>query len=164
MPPKRKDQPMSCDWTKPPVRMVGKSARHATRLFTYKGNYLWRGVMTEQYKPGGDDWSRIVRKTLIGNRGESVKFHLRYFEIAPNGCSSYEVHKHEHVVIGIRGRGVCIAGKRQYSIGFLDTLYIKSGEPHQLKNTSRTPFGFFCIVNAKRDKPKIIRKRISPLY
>ncbi len=132
------------------------------RLLTYKGNFAWKGVRKEQYKAGGEEWCGIVRKTLIGNRGESAKFHLRYFEIAPNGCSSYEVHKHEHVVIGIRGRGVCIVGKKQYSIGYLDTLYIKSGEPHQLRNTSRMPFGFFCIVNARRDKPKIIRNEPTP--
>jgi hypothetical protein len=41
---------------------------------------------------------------------------------------------------------------------FLDTLYIAPEAPHQLSNPFREPFGFFCIVNAKRDKPKMIKK------
>ncbi|MCJ7483553.1 MAG: cupin domain-containing protein, partial [Thermodesulfovibrionales bacterium] len=71
--------------------------------------------------------------------------------------SSFEMHTHEHVVIGVRGNGICIAGRKKYKIGFLDTLYIKPNEPHQLRNPSNEPFGFFCIVNAKRDRPKTIR-------
>jgi ribulose-bisphosphate carboxylase large chain len=81
---------------------------------------------------------------------------LRYFEIAPGGYSSFETHRHEHVVIGIRGEGVCTVKKKKYSIGFLDTLYIETSAPHQLTNPFKEPFGFFCIVNAKRDRPKRI--------
>jgi ribulose-bisphosphate carboxylase large chain len=42
---------------------------------------------------------------LSGKRGESQRFHVRYFEIAPGGYSTLEKHEHEHVVIPIRGRG-----------------------------------------------------------
>jgi ribulose-bisphosphate carboxylase large chain len=130
--------------------------KNRNRFFSHKGDFSWQGIRTEKYKPEGKDWAFIIRKTLIGNHGESTKFHLRYFEIAPHGFSSFEIHTHEHVVIGIRGKGTCIAGKKKYTIGFLDTLYIRPKEPHQLKNPYKTPFGFFCIVNAKRDKPKIL--------
>ena len=126
------------------------------RFYRYEGEFSWHGIITEKYKPADKNWAAIVRKTLIGNHGETTKFHLRYFEIAPGGYSSFELHKHEHVVIGIRGQGICVVGKKKYKIGFLDTLYIKPGEPHQLRNISNEPFGFFCIVNAKRDRPKIL--------
>ncbi len=133
--------------------------KNKIRFYKYKGNFTWRGIKTERYKPAGKDWADIIRQTLIGNHGETTKFHLRYFEIAPGGYSSFEMHTHEHVVIGIRGEGICIAGKKKYRIRFLDTLYIKPNEPHQLQNPYDEPFGFFCIVNAKRDRPKTLSQR-----
>jgi ribulose-bisphosphate carboxylase large chain len=155
----KKNDPVSCDWKKKSAKKDNKSLDNKSRLYRCAGNFAWRGIKTELYKPikpAGKDWAEIVRQTLIGNHGETTKFHLRYFEIAPGGFSSLEMHKHEHVVIGIRGKGICAAGKKKYEIGFLDTLYIKPGEPHQLRNISNKPFGFFCIVNAKRDRPKIL--------
>ena len=135
----------------------GKGTRKGKkRFYRHKGNFSWHGIHREKYKSACNSWTDIIRQTLIGNHGESAKFHLRYFEIAPNGYSSFEKHRHEHVVIGIRGEGVCTAGNRKYKIRFLDTLYINPDEPHQLRNPFNEPFGFFCIVNAKRDKPIII--------
>jgi quercetin dioxygenase-like cupin family protein len=148
----------SCDWRSMPERP--KQNRNRTRLYKYEGDFSWTGIKTEKYKHGKGDWSGILRRTLIGNHGESAKFHLRYFEIAQGGCSSFEMHKHEHVVIGVTGKGVCIAGNEKHQIGFLDTLYIAPDTPHQLGNPFREPFGFFCIVNSKRDKPRIIKKEI----
>lgn len=142
----------SCDWRNPKKQGV----KNKNRFYKYRGNFTWRGIKTERYKSRGGDWSDIVRQTLIGKHGETVKFHVRYFEIEPGGYSSFETHKHEHVVIGIRGEGICIVGNTKYKIGFLDTLYIQPNEPHQLKNPYNEPFGFFCIVNAKRDRPKIL--------
>jgi ribulose-bisphosphate carboxylase large chain len=152
----KKYNPVSCDWKKKTAQKNHTSLDKKSRLYRCTGNFAWKGIKAEQYKPSGKDWTNIVRQTLIGNRGETTKFHLRYFEIAPGGFSSCEMHKHEHVVIGIRGQGLCVAGKKKYEINFLDTLYIRPGEPHQLRNISNEPFGFFCIVNAKRDRPKIL--------
>src|SRR4030043_2223723 len=131
-----------CDFkTKKQLKTGGKNK---TKLYKHKGNFTWKEIKTERYKSSGRGWSDIVRQTLIGNHGETAKFHLRYFEIAPKGHSSFEMHKHEHVVIGIRGKGLCIVGDRKYQIRFLDTLYIEPNAPHQLRNPSRAPFGFFC--------------------
>ncbi len=104
----------------------------------------------------GGAWADIVRQTLIGNHGEATKFHLRYFEIAPGGCSSFEKHRHEHVVVCVRGKGKVLTGKKIHTMAFMDTIYIAPDTPHQLKNPFKTPFGFFCIVNAKRDKPNLL--------
>jgi ribulose-bisphosphate carboxylase large chain len=152
------EESLSCDWKKKPVEKDGTKKRNRTTLYRYKGDFSWQGVKIEEYKPVGKDWSRMIRQTLIGNHGESTKFHIRYFEIAPGGYSSFETHRHEHVVIGIRGEGVCTVKKKKYAIGFLDTLYIEPSAPHQLTNPFKEPFGFFCIVNAKRDRPKKILK------
>jgi ribulose-bisphosphate carboxylase large chain len=153
---KENGDPISCDWKKKPVEKNRTKKRNKTNLYPYKGNFAWQGVKTEQYKPESKDWLSMIRQTLIGSHGESTKFHVRYFEIAPGGYSSFEIHRHEHVVIGIRGEGFCLVKKRKYKIGFLDTLYIEPAAPHQLTNPFKEPFGFFCIVNAKRDKPKRI--------
>ena len=150
----------SCDWEKKPGR-IARGTENKTRLYRYKGDLRWQGIPGERYKPSGDDWSGIVRQTIIGNHGESARFHLRYFEIAPDGYTSFEMHRHEHVVIGIRGQGLCIAGNKKYRIGYLDTLYIRPGEPHQLKNPFNEPFGFFCLVNARRDKPRILKQEVA---
>ena len=155
----KKKTPLSCDWKNPDSRARSKKKMHTknkSKRYKYKGDSLWQGTKLEKYKPASRDWAHVIRRTLIGKQKETTKFHLRYFEIAPNGYTSFEVHKHEHVVIGIRGRGLCTVGKKNYSIGFLDILYIEPNAPHQLKNPFDEPFGFFCIVNAKRDRPRIL--------
>jgi ribulose-bisphosphate carboxylase large chain len=136
-----------------------------TRFYKHKGNFTWRGIKTEKYKTEGSHWADVVRRVLIGEHNASTKFHLRYFEISPGGFSSFEKHKHEHVVVGIRGKGRVICGKsestrtdKSYELNFLDTLYIAPHTLHQLRNPYDEPFGFFCMVNAKRDKPKILKK------
>jgi quercetin dioxygenase-like cupin family protein len=133
-----------------------------TGFYKHRGNFTWRGVKKEEYKAQGNHWTGVVRRVLIGNHNESAKFHLRYFEILPGGYSSFEKHKHEHVVVGIRGRGKIVCGEKNYEMNCFDTLYIAPDTPHQLHNPFREPFGFLCIVNAKRDKPRILKKGSRP--
>lgn len=125
----------------------------------HKEDFSWSGVKTERYKSPDGTWLNVLRSTLIGGaRGEKAKFHLRYFEIKPGGHTTLERHRHEHVVIGVRGKGRCVISGKPYNMGFLDTVYVAPDAPHQLKNPFEEPFGFFCIVDAKRDKPRAIRK------
>jgi len=131
-----------------------KKAKNTKRLYRHMGNFTWRGIKIEKYKTEGDNWAGIVRRVLIGKHGETTRFHVRYFEISPGGYSSFEKHRHEHVVIGMRGKGNVLCGKKTYELRFLDTLYIAPNTPHRLWNPFHKPFGFFCIVNAKRDKPE----------
>ncbi len=152
---KKEATSISCDWKSP---IKGKTIENKNRIFRFKGNFKWRGIRTEKYKQKNGGWSAIERNVLIGSHGESAKFHLRYFEIAPNGYSSFEKHKHEHVVICVRGKGKVLVGKKIQKLEFLDTLYIAPHTPHQLINPFNEPFGFFCIVNARRDRPKILKK------
>lgn len=99
----------------------------------------------------------MIRQVLVGDHGETAKFHLRYFEIGPGGYSSFETHKHEHVVIGIRGRGKAKLNRRVTDIKYLDVLYVNPNTPHRLFNPFEEPFGFFCIVNARRDRPMPVK-------
>ncbi len=141
----------SCDWAPaaPSTKLDNRSA-----VYRFRPDYSWEGVAREEYKPEAGGWAAIARNVLIGGRGESARFDLRYFEIAPGGYSSLEKHEHEHVVIGIRGRGQILLQGEVHPIGFLDTLYLAPGDPHQLINPCEEPFGFFCVVNHDRDRPR----------
>jgi len=49
-----------------------------------------------------------------------------------------------------------LTDKKMNTMEFLDTLYIAPLTPHQLSNPFDELFGFFCIVNSKRDKPELL--------
>jgi ribulose-bisphosphate carboxylase large chain len=149
----RNDQCSSCET---PLTTRGKTGSR-NRYYPFQDNFTWKGVKVQNYKSKGSDWSGIVRQVLIGACGESTKFHLRYFEIKQGGYSSFETHKHEHVVIGVRGKGKARLNRRNIYINFLDVLYINPNTPHRFYNPYSEPFGFFCIVNANRDRPKPVK-------
>ncbi len=132
---------------------TGKKNRNQNRHYRFQDNFRWNGVRVREYKSEKQDWRGITRQALIGSNGETTKFHLRYFEIEPDGYSSFEKHKHEHVVIAVRGKGRAKISKRDIELSCMDVLYIKPSEPHRLYNPFSGPFGFFCIVNARRDLP-----------
>ena len=138
------------------TRETSRKKTNRSAFYRHKGDMTWSGVADEPYKTITGGWSNIIRRVLIGGRGESAKFHVRYFEIAPGGASSLERHKHEHVVICVKGEGVVRTGKAKRKMGFMDTLYISPDTVHQLSNPFKIPFGFFCIVNARRDKPEVL--------
>jgi len=121
-------------------------------------DFKWSNRFVEEYKTDNDfDFSGINRQELIGKSGEKTSFDLRYFEIEPGGYSSLEKHVHEHVIIGVRGNGVLIKEDSSYNISVHDIAYVSPLEKHQLRNEGKEPFGFFCIVDHKRDKPIVIR-------
>lgn len=124
-----------------------------TRLHRFDGGFGWSGVRTEAYKESDGSWAHVIRRTLVGNRGEGTDFHLRYFEVAPGGHTTLERHEHEHVVVALRGSGLCRVKGRDYELGFMDVLYIPPSAPHKLSNPGNEPFGFFCVVDAERDRP-----------
>ncbi|MBI5026432.1 MAG: cupin domain-containing protein [Nitrospirae bacterium] len=153
--PKKEKAPISCDWKMRSTTSRGKKAhiKNKSKLCKHRGNFTWQGIKTEKYKPEAGNWAAIVRRVIIGNYGESAKFHLRYFEIAPGGQSSFEKHRHEHVVVVIRGNGKVFLNKKHHKLSFLDIVYISPNTPHQLLNPFNEPFGFLCAVPAKRDRP-----------
>ncbi len=128
--------------------------KNRNAFYRHKGNFRWQGISDAPYKNERGDWSAITRRVLIGSHGESTKFHVRYFEISPKGFSSPEQHGHEHVVICVKGSGMVRTGRTKRRMCFMDTLYIAPNTPHQLSNPYTEPFGFLCMVNARRDKPK----------
>ena len=129
-----------------------------TFFYKHKGDFRWRGVKDELYKDKGAEWSNVIRRVLIGGHGETARFHVRYFEISANGNSSLEQHRHEHVVICVKGKGDVLTGRKKRTMGFMDTVYISPNTVHQLSNPYQEPFGFICIVNSRRDRPRVLQK------
>lgn len=133
-----------------------------TRLSRFQPDttgHAWDGVEREVYKYGqeaGRDWQGIIRQVLVGNQAESTQFHVRYFEVAAGGYSSLEKHEHAHVVIAVRGQGKAILGTTAQQLAPLDTVYVAPWTPHQFLAVGDEPFGFFCIVDAERDRPQSV--------
>ena len=126
-----------------------------SKVIRHRGGSEWEGVEKEPYKETTETWRGISRRELVGKRGESTDFHVRYFEIAPGGFSTLEKHDHEHVVIPIRGRGEAQFGCYIYEVGPGDVVYVAPSDSHQFRNPEEAeePFGFLCIVSAERDVP-----------
>ncbi|MEM3608607.1 MAG: cupin domain-containing protein [Candidatus Bathyarchaeia archaeon] len=131
----------------------------------------WIGIPVEPYKEERSlhklhakaRFKGVTRHTLAAEQAD-MKFHVRYFEIEPGGYTTLERHDHVHVVIGKRGTGTVIAGDEVYTLREGDLLIIRGGAPHQLINPSDEPFGFYCIVDADRDRPRpITRKELEEL-
>lgn len=153
---KVKDAP-SCDWRAKGADGSPRTKTPRVRLMRYKAEGNWAGVKTERYKQTDGSWSAVIRRSLVaGQQGEGTQFHLRYFELAPGGHTSFERHCHEHVVVVVRGTGQARVKKSLYDLGPMDTLYIPPDAPHQLINPGAAPFGFFCIVDARRDRPELL--------
>lgn len=134
-----------------------KNTKTPQTLRAFRHGFRWDGVELEPYKLSahrGGEFRGASRQVLVGKLGERVKFHLRYFEIEPGGFTSLERHRHSHVVIGARGRGTVRVGDETYSLRPMDTIYIGPDQPHQLSANGRQAFGFFCIVDARRDRPR----------
>ncbi len=136
----------------PPPPLHGNQSK----VIRHMGSFTWEGVPLEPYKETTETWVGITRRELSGKRGESQRFHVRYFEIAPGGYSTLEKHEHEHVVIPVRGRGEVQFGCYIHRVGFGDVVYVAANDPHQFRNLddATEPFGFLCIVNAERDPPQ----------
>lgn len=141
---------ISCDWSPAGV----PTAEDGTSRFHRFQENGWDGIEPERYKAEDGGWAAIARHVLVGARGESARFDLRYFEIAPGGYSSLEKHVHVHVVVCVRGRGQVLLDGEVQEMNFLDTVYIAPDDPHQLINPFDEPFGFFCIVDHDRDRPR----------
>lgn len=136
----------------PPPPMQGNHSK----VIRFLSGFGWKGVALEDYKADSGTWKGVTRRELAGKRGETIRFHVRYFEIRPGGFSTLEKHRHEHVVIPLRGSGEAQAGCYSWKVSFGDVVYVSPSDPHQFRcpADAKEPFGFLCVVNAERDRPR----------
>jgi ribulose-bisphosphate carboxylase large chain len=139
----------ACEW-----RAGGVPEKTPRDLLRFAG-FRWEGRSREDYKSQEEfEFRGVSRQELTGRFGEQTAFDLRYFEIEPGGYSSLEKHLHEHVIIGVRGRGVLVKEMEEFEIKVHDVAYVGRHQKHQLRNRGIEPFGFFCIVDHERDRPQ----------
>ena len=139
----------------PPTPVEGNYSKVFNRPENRPEDWSWERIPQEMYKQDGGSFKGCSRFELLGKRGESTVFHVRYFEVEPGGWTTLEHHRHEHAVIGLRGEGVIQLGPHVYPVRVGDCAYTAPGDTHQLRNEpdAKEPFGFVCVVAADRDRP-----------
>ena len=115
--------------------------------------FEWDGVSKAEYKQQAENQTfyRVTRQNIISSE-DGVDFEVRYFECDSLGYTTLEKHQHTHVVMIARGCGRVIIRQHIYDAKPFDYFLIPEWQPHQLINAAEEPFGFFCTVNARRDK------------
>ncbi len=137
---------------------------NVSKFFKHLGNFDWNQIPPADYKPTDDSWKGVSRRVFVGETGESPLFHFRYFEVEKGGYTTLEEHDHEHVVFVVRGSGMAIVGCKHLDMSFGDMLYVSPRDPHQFRNdSSDEPFGFICVVNAVRDRPRQASEAFCPI-
>lgn len=125
-----------------------------------KKSFSWSGVAASSYASENSDGAgrswRDTARHIIKGREEGGHFDVRYFEVAKDGFTSLECHKHIHSVICVRGQGYAIVGGSVVEIEPFDHIYVPPETAHQFVNSADEPFGFLCIVDAKRDRPRAL--------
>lgn len=105
-----------------------------------------------------------TRRHVIKGREDGGQFDVRYFEVSPGGFTALECHEHVHSVICIRGQGYAVVGQRVIDMEAYDHVYVPAGTPHQFVNSTDEPFGFLCVVDSQRDRPRALTStELAPL-
>jgi len=112
------------------------------------GNFVWDGVDVEPYRGGGATEGGC-RTVIVGPNEGAPHFAIRYFEIPPNGQSSFEQHAHDHGIVVLRGRAQARLGRDVQEVGPGDAIYILPNEQHQFETIGEEPFGFLCVIPSK---------------
>ena len=114
--------------------------------------FRWDNVAHQPYKQDGEaPFKDISRQVLFHD--DALACELRYFEMDANGYSTLERHEHAHAVMILRGRGQCMVGDEVRDVKQFDLVTIPAWTWHQFRANAAEPFGFLCMVNAKRDRP-----------
>ena len=114
------------------------------------GERRWQGVPVRAYGPENSGADRATRQVLIGTDENSPHFHMRYFAVQPGGHTSLDQHAHDHGVYVLHGRARLRLGNDEHEISTGDVIYIPGDEIHQFFTLGDEPFGFLCVVPAKR--------------
>ncbi len=114
------------------------------------GELRWRDVPVRAYGPENSAAEGATRQVLVGNDEEAPNFHLRYFAVQPGGHTSLDQHAHEHGVYVLHGGARLRLGDEEHELHTGDVVYIAGNEMHQFFALGDDPFGFLCVVPARR--------------
>lgn len=123
-------------------------------------SFTWHGVAPTTYADehsdnAGRSW-RDTSRHIIKGREDGGHFDVRYFEVARGGFTSLECHEHIHSVICVRGVGYAIVGDTSHDVAAFDHILVPPNTAHQFVNAGDEPFGFLCIVDSERDRPRAL--------
>ncbi len=123
-------------------------------------SFTWDGVDPTTYADehsdnAGRSWRNTTRHIIKGKE-EGGGFDVRYFEVGRDGFTSLECHEHIHSVVCVRGEGYAIVGNAVHEVEEFDHIYVPANTPHQFVNTGDEAFGFLCIVDTQRDRPRAL--------
>jgi len=114
------------------------------------GELRWNDVPVRAYGPENSSADRATRQVLIGIDENSPNFHMRYFAVQPGGHTSLDQHSHDHGVYVLHGRARLRLSNQEHELNVGDVVYIPGNEVHQFFAMGEEPFGFLCIVPARR--------------
>ena len=114
------------------------------------GELRWLDVPVSAYGPENSRAEGATRQILIGTMENSPHFHMRYFAVQPGGHTSLDQHAHDHGVYVLHGRARLRLGEEEHELNAGDVVYIPGNEVHQFFTSGDEPFGFLCVVPAKR--------------
>ena len=90
-------------------------------------------------------------RMLIGPAEGADNFHMRHFEVEPEGCTPHHQHDYEHEILVFRGEGTARTESGDRPIKAGDVIYVPPNETHQFCNSSNEPIEFICLIPAPCD-------------
>jgi quercetin dioxygenase-like cupin family protein len=111
-----------------------------------EGAFDWEGVTEKFYQAA--DVKGVTAKVLVGPAEEAPDFRIRYFRVAPGGCTSLDQHPHDHGVFILHGRASVRLGEEEVEVGPRDVVYVPGDEVHQFRTLGDEPLGFLCVIPA----------------
>ena len=114
------------------------------------GELRWHDVPVRAYGPENSGADNATRQILIGTDENSPNFHVRYFAVQPGGHTSLDQHTHEHGVYILHGRARLRLENSEHELNTGDVVYIPGNQIHQFFASGQEPFGFLCVVPARR--------------
>ena len=114
------------------------------------GELRWHDVPVRAYGPENSGADNATRQILIGTDENSPNFHVRYFAVQPGGHTSLDQHAHEHGVYILHGRARVRLENSEHELNTGDVVYIPGNQIHQFFASGQEPFGFLCVVPARR--------------
>ena len=114
------------------------------------GEMRWLDVPVRAYGPENSGADKATRQILIGPDENLSNFHIRYFAVQPGGHTSLDQHAHEHGVYILHGHALLRLENNEYELNPGDVVYISGNAVYQFFTSGQEPFGFLCVVPARR--------------
>lgn len=112
----------------------------------------WDGIEPHIYKENPGVFQDVTKQILFDNEAD-LPVQFRYFQVEKGGYSSFEHHKHMHVVLIFKGKGHALLGNEVQEVKAGDFITIPPWQWHQFRADQGDILGFLCLVNHDRDIP-----------